>query len=661
MTIKMVDKQPDFSGWATRYNVLCSDGRTIKTGAFAHNDKTKVPLVWQHTYMEPSNILGHAILHNRDEGVYAEAFFNDTETANVAKQVVAHGDITSLSIHANNLKERNRDVFHGDIKELSLVLAGANPESYIDYIAFAHGEDDHSEAIIYTADALTHEDSEKEEEVAEVKNDERTVQDVLDTFDEDQTQVLEYLVSEALENGSKKEETKVVTEEVEEVKHSDLEDSEENTLNHSHQEGASNMTRNVFDQTENTTPAGGATLTHSQLETIMRDAKSLGSLSESFLQHSQEYGIENIDVLFPDAKNLTTSPEFIKRRTEWVQEVLGKSKHSPFSRLKTIFADITAEEARARGYVKNTMKKDEIISLLKRVTTPVTVYKKQRLDRDDIIDITDLDVVTWLKAEMRLMLDEELARAILLGDGRTDDGEDTGKIPDPAGSVNAAGIRSIANDDDMYNHKVTVHGALVPGTMVDEALRARVHYRGTGTPTLFTTDSILTDMLLEKDKMGRRLYKTVEELAGVIRVANIVPVEVMESYPEILGIMVNMQDYTVGADKGGQISMFDDFDIDWNQYKYLIETRLSGALTKPKSAITFIRTLASQVIPEMPGFLDDTITIPNKEGVEYYIDSQKVTGDVAIEETTTVDAFPAEGYVFPNNITTSWTFTYVEG
>ena len=419
------------------------------------------------------------------------------------------------------------------------------------------------------------------------------------------------------------------------------------------------MTRNVFDQSD-APEATGEVLTHSQIEQIIGDAKRIGSLKESFLAHAQNYGIENIDILFPDAKNLDKDPQFIKRRTEWVEQVIGKAKHSPFSRTKTILADITADEARARGYVKNTMKKEEVISLLKRSTTPTTIYKKQKLDRDDIIDITDLDVIAWLKAEMRLMLDEELARAVLIGDGRSAINED--KIADPIGANQGAGIRSIANDDDMYAHKVTLHDTQVPGALIEGMLRSRTHYRGTGTPTLFTTDAVLTDMLLEKDKMGRRIYNTVEELANTLRVDKIVPVEVMEYEPTLLGIMVNMADYTMGTDAGGSISFFDDFDIDWNQHKYLIETRLSGALTKPKSALVFSRVAGDEVIPTMPSFNSETntITIPDLTGVDYYINDELVTDTVVIDETTTVDALPAENYLFPLNITTSWTFTFQE-
>ena len=658
----MGEKHPDFSGWATRHDVVCSDGLTIKPGAFAHADKQKVPLMWQHGHHSPENVLGHAYLSARPEGIYAQGFFNKTEMAGIAKEMLKHGDINSLSIFANNLKKQGSNVVHGDIKEVSLVLAGANPHAYIDFVSLSHGEDEPADAVIYTGMTLSHEDkdTQKEAEVAEEKsNDEKTVADVFETLSEEQKNVVYYLIGQAIED-SKGGEPDNEDEEDEDVEHGWMtEDEFLAHVDYAIKEGINAMTRNVFDQSD-APEATGEVLTHSQIEQIIGDAKRIGSLKESFLAHAQNYGIENIDILFPDAKNLDKDPQFIKRRTEWVEQVIGKAKHSPFSRTKTILADITADEARARGYVKNTMKKEEVISLLKRSTTPTTIYKKQKLDRDDIIDITDLDVIAWLKAEMRLMLDEELARAVLIGDGRSAINED--KIADPIGANQGAGIRSIANDDDMYAHKVTLHDTQVPGALIEGMLRSRTHYRGTGTPTLFTTDAVLTDMLLEKDKMGRRIYNTVEELANTLRVDKIVPVEVMEYEPTLLGIMVNMADYTMGTDAGGSISFFDDFDIDWNQHKYLIETRLSGALTKPKSALVFSRVAGDEVIPTMPSFNSETntITIPDLTGVDYYINDELVTDTVVIDETTTVDALPAENYLFPLNITTSWTFTFQE-
>ena len=411
------------------------------------------------------------------------------------------------------------------------------------------------------------------------------------------------------------------------------------------------MTRNVFEQTETSNPR--ATLTHDQLSTIIKDGDRLGSLKESFLAHAQEYGIENIDFLFPDAKAISSTPEFLSRRMEWVAEVLNGTRHSPFSRIKSIVADITADEARAKGFVKGNLKKEEIIKLLKRVTTPATVYKKQKLDRDDVVDITDLDVVAWIKAEMRVMLDEEIARAILVGDGREADDPD---------KFNEENLRPIANDADMYSHKVTIASNASPNDVIEAVLRAHVYYRGSGRPTLFTTDEFLTDMMLQKDKIGRRLYNTEQELAAALRVTKIVPVEPMSDYNEIVAVMVNLADYTIGADKGGQISMFDDFDIDYNQLKYLLESRISGALTKPKSAVVIKRQVGTLVVPEDPTYdsATHTITIPNKAGVVYQVEGvTTAAGPVVITETSEVEASPATGYTFPANTDTSWTFVYV--
>jgi hypothetical protein len=413
------------------------------------------------------------------------------------------------------------------------------------------------------------------------------------------------------------------------------------------------MTHNVFDQ-DGAKPEGQV-LSHSQLQTIVEDVKNYGgSFKESFLAHAAEYGIEDIDMLFPDAKAVTSTPEFISRRMEWVATVLDGAKHSPFARIKSLHADITADEARARGYVKGNLKKEEIIKLLKRVTTPTTVYKKQKLDRDDIVDITDLDVVAWLKGEMRLMLEEELARAVLLGDGREPDDED---------KIDEDKLRPIAWDNEMYAHPVTVPSNISPNGIIESVLRARKNYKGTGRPTLFTTDDILTDMILLEDKMGRRLYNTEADLAAALRVDKITVVEVMENTPDLLGVIVNMSDYTIGADRGGALSMFDDFDIDYNQYKYLMETRISGALTKAKSAVVIKRTSGTTVTPTVPSFDPETntITIPSVTGVKYYDvsdDSELTAGAHVITETTDVEARPNTGYNFPHNTDADWTFAY---
>ena len=417
------------------------------------------------------------------------------------------------------------------------------------------------------------------------------------------------------------------------------------------------MTRNVFDQTGER--SSGPSLSHSQLETIVNDAQKIGSLRESFLQHAVEYGIENIDMLFPDAKALSNTPELIGRRTEWVNSVISAAHKSPFSRIKTLSADITHDEARAKGYIKGNLKKEEWFGLQKRVTTPTTIYKKQKLDRDDIVDITDLDVVAWLKGEMRLMLDEEIARAVLIGDGREVDDED---------KINEQMIRPIARDDDFYTHKVEIPAAVTGDGLVEAILRARPIYRGTGQPTLFCTENLLTDLLLLKDKMGRRLYATQAELEAALRVAKIVTVDVLESESvnggEVLGVLVNMRDYTMGADKGGNVSMFDDFDIDYNQYKYLIEGRMSGALTKFKSAQVFTRGGGTKITPEVPGFNAATgvVTIPSQTGVVY---QNRDTGEtltagaqtaLAVGDMVEIAAVPDTGYYFEHNTDNDWVF-----
>jgi hypothetical protein len=674
--------EADFSGYATKAGLKCSDGRTIMPEAFRQSDGLKVPLVWQHGHNDPGNVLGHAMLESREDGVYAYAFFNDTDPAKQAKVLVQHGDITALSIYANQLIERSKQVFHGVIREVSLVLSGANPGALIDNVTIAHADGDidtlEDEAIIYTGLPLDldfkhedkHEDKSADEPVVEPvvehadPSAEPTVQEIYDTLNEEQKTVVNYMIGVALEEASantvvaQSDESASTVNELTTVAHSDTTtdegdlNSKEGSDSMAHKEGTEEMTHNVFEQ-NGITKTSGPTLSHDQLKAIVDDAQRLGSLKESFLAHAVEYGIENIDFLFPDARNVTSVPDVISRRMEWVQSVIGNAKHSPFSRIKSTAVDITAEEARAKGYVKATLKKEEVIKLLKRVTTPTTVYKKQKLDRDDIIDITDLDVVSWLKAEMRVMLDEELARAVLIGDGRDPESED---------KIDEACLRPIAWDDEMYAHLVTVASNISGDAIVEAILRSRTYYKGTGTPTLYTTDSILTDMILLKDGMGRRLYPTETELAAALRVKEIVVVEVMEDVPDLLGVVVNIADYTMGADRGGVISMFDDFDIDYNQYKYLIETRVSGALTKPKSAIIIKRVSGTTASPTVPTYNSGThtITIPTVAGVVYTVDDVPVIGGpLVITETTVVEAVPDTGYSFPHNIDTDWTFIYI--
>jgi hypothetical protein len=471
-----------------------------------------------------------------------------------------------------------------------------------------------------------------------------TIQDVYDSFTEAQKNVVHYMIGAALEAAGS-------------ASHSDIESEDNGSEDDNnegdliHQEGHDNMSRNVFEQ-DGTKATAAPSLSHDQLSVILEDAKKPGAtLRESFLAHVAEYGIEDIDLLFPDAKSLTSQPELIARRTEWVAKVLDGAKHSPFSRIKSLTADLTADEARAKGYVKGNLKKDEIVKLLKRVTTPTTVYKKQKLDRDDIIDITDLDVVAWLKWEMRFMLEEELGRAILIGDGREPDDDD---------KIDEDHLRPIAWDDDMYSHKVTLPTEVSPADVVEGIMRARKNYKGTGRPALYTTDDILTDMLLIKDKMGRFVYDDEAALSAKLRVSEIVVVEVMENEPDILAIIVNLADYTIGADKGGQLSMFDDFDIDYNQNKYLIETRISGALTKPKSAVVIKRVSGTTVTPTAPSYNSGThtITFPSVTGVNYQVDGVTKTGTLVISATTDVEAVPAAGYNFPHGTDADWTFVY---
>ena len=556
----------DFSGWATKNNLKCSDGRTILKDAFKENDGQKVPLVWNHQHNDPNNVLGHALLENRNDGVYAYCAFNDTEAGQQAKQLVEHGDVASLSIYANKLKQRGNDVVHGVIREVSLVLAGANPGAFID-VVMSHGEDSEGDGVISMMEdislsngeiddnAISHAEENKEDKKVEENSKDMTLQAIIDTMTEDQKNVMYYLIGKAAEGNDENDEG-----------------------------GDKNMKHNVFDQTEDTQEN---TLSHDAMNTIISDAKRYGSLKESFLAHAQEYGIENIDYLFPEAETLNKTPEFIKRDTGWVSKVMNGVHHTPFSRIKSMFADITEDDARAKGYIKGNLKKEEVFSLLKRTTTPTTIYKKQKLDRDDVIDITDFDVVAWLKTEMRMMLDEEIARAILIGDGRLSSSDD---------KINEQNIRPIVSDADLYTIKTKITIA-ANATSDDKAkafirsvIKSRKNYKGSGEPTLYTTEDLVTDCLLLEDNTGRVIYDSLEKLKNVLRVKEIVTVPVMEGLKDaegndVLAIVVNLADYNVGADKGGAINMFDDFDIDYNQQKYLIETRCSGALTKPYSAI----------------------------------------------------------------------------
>lgn len=577
--------QADFSGYATRAGVKCSDGRTIMPNAFAGNDGQKVPLVWQHGHNDPNNVLGHAKLENRQDGVYAYGFFNETPGASSARESVKHGDITSLSIYANQLQEDQSNVMHGVIREVSLVLSGANPEARIDNVYIKHSdgfqEEIDGEVVIYSGAELSHADEsdKKTEDKKTEESEDRTVKDVLDTFNEEQTNVLNYLLEEVSKDSS------------DDSGDSDDSDDSDNSIEQSDLNNSDNLqgdTMNVFEKNgKKGSEDAQKVLTHSQVQEIIQDAdKNTKSLKASILAHADKYGIENIDFLFPDAQALSNKPDLISRRMEWVSTVLSGTRKNPFTRIKSMSYDITHEDARAKGYITGNMKKDEYFGLARRETTPQTIYKRQKLDRDDIIDVTTLDVVAWLKAEMRIMLDEEIARAILFGDGREVDDED---------KIREDKIRPIATDHSFYTHPIEIpaEDADNPDAITELIIRSHKHYRGSGNVTLFTSTDFLTDLLLQKDQLGRRLYRSEAELASEMRVSKIVTTELLDDlYREnttiagLKGIIVNLSDYSVGTDRGGQITMFDDFDIDFNQYKYLIEGRMSGALTKPKSAIS---------------------------------------------------------------------------
>lgn len=605
----------DFSGWATKNNIQCSDGRTIMKDAFKQNDGQKVPLVWNHQHNDPSEILGHALLENRADGVYAYCKFNDTESGQTAKALVKNGDIDKLSIYANKLKSQMNNVIHGCIREVSLVLAGANPGAYIESV-MVHGEgaEAEEEVVIYNDEQIeTSEESDKESENdeknqngkiehsddADAKNNEKedkadmedekkekTVQEVIDTMNEEQKQAMYAVVGQALEDQANN--------------NGDDEENDEDG-------GEEKMKHNVFDNDNN-----DEVLQHSEIMAeAIRDAKKYGSMRDSVLAHAEEAGLTDaqtnrainnitkwdgtgsaIDLLFPEATELYREPRMIEKDNSWVAKVMNAAKHTPFSRVKTTFGRMNEETARAKGYIKGNKKANIALSVLNRVTTPTTVYIKNEIDRDDVIDITDFDVVVWQKREMRKQLDKELALAMLLGDGR--DVSDANKI-------NEQNIRPVISDDDMYTIKYTVtkgkdytqegnsysdNDSRTKG-IIRAAIRARKDYKGSGTPTFFTTEDVVTDMLLIEDQNGRRIYNSIQELATALRCKEIVTIPEMEAeaYKDVYAVIVNMNDYTAGADKGGSVNMFDDFDIDYNQMKYLIETRMSGALTVPYSAI----------------------------------------------------------------------------
>lgn len=683
--------EADFSGYATRADIRCSDGRTITPDAFKHQDKIEVPLVWQHNHDSPQNVLGHAVLEHRDvnhpdgAGIYCYGFFNDTEAGQTTKALVVHGDVKALSIYANGLVEKSKTVLHGAIREVSVVLSGANPGAFIDNIRIAHSDDDveifEDQAIIYTGlplehkspetDDLSHEEGDKPDG-SDDDADEESFQDIYDGMSEKEKEVVHYMIGAALEQaGSGDDADKGVQHSAD----SDPEDKGEgedkgdtNDDNNpegdlEHQEGDTNMSRNIFDQSgaSSTLTAIDTSkrLSHADLEKIVEQAKRPGgSFKEAVLAHAATYGIDNIELLFPDAKAIESTPQFISRRMEWVAAVLDGTKHSPIAAVKTLLADITKEEARAKGYIKGNRKEEEVFSLLARSVRPGTIYKKQKLDRDDLLDITDVNVVSWLKAEMRLMIEEELARAILVGDGRAANHPD--KVKDPMGAIDGVGIRSIFHDDDLYSIKTELPSNVDSRSVVKALVRAMDDYRGSGGATMFISRASLTDMMLEEDRFGRPLYANRGELADKIGVSNIVTVDLFTEYDGLFAIIVSLADYTIGSNRGGELTSFEDFDIDFNQYKYLQETRLSGGLTKPFSAIVVTRAAGTAVVPQAPSFdgATDTITIPTQEGVTYEIDgvAQADGAQVVITEPTTVDAFADAGYYIPAGTTRSWYF-----
>ncbi len=737
----MTALKPDFSGWATKADLLCTDGRTIERGAFAHQDKVKVPLVYMHQHTNPENILGHAILEHREEGVWTEGFFNETAPAKHMKHAIDHGDITQMSIWANQLKEAGKRVLHGAIREVSLVISGANPGANIVNVTLQHDGFDEvleDEVIIYTGLPIAHGDI-NPEQLDHADGDTETFEDIFETLNEKQRDLFVYAIAQAAGeslaqssmDGSPemKEIYEAMSDEQKtfvhlalaevsgnsEASHSDIDtdadsdagdstDAEGNTdadgessadstdtdsdagdstdtdsnTDADAGEGTDTDTTDESKGTEMTQTsvqhnafegdqkdgAGSAVLSHDDLKGIVADAmKSEVKLSEQINRYALQHGIQDIDVLFPEAKSLMDTPEFFSRRTEWVNKVMSGVRKSPFARIKTVTADITVQEARAKGYITGNLKKDEFFRVAKRITTPTTIYKKQKLDRDDMVDITDFDVVTWLKGEMRLMLDEELARAVLLGDGR-DSGSDD--------KINEDCIRPIATDHELYTTVVNVNiddASSSVREVLDAIVRNRRHLRGSGLPTMFCAESLIAEFMLLRDGVNRALYNNLTEVAAVLRVESIVPVEIMEEEDsDIVCILVNLSDYVLGADKGGNVSLFDDFDIDYNQYKYLIETRVSGALAKFKSALVVKKVAAASVliVPSAPTQDPDTkaVTIVNTANVVYRrTDTDAVVNAAgspyAVAEDTelTIEATPAAGFHFADSEVDDWTFT----
>ncbi len=652
--------EADFSGYATKAGLECSDGRTITPEAFAHQDKVTVPLVWQHGHNSPLNVLGHAVLEAREDGIYAYGFFNETEAGTASRTLVQHGDINKLSIYANKLKHAARNVTHGVIREVSLVLAGANPKALIDYVRLQHSEDPNDytlaedEAVIHMGLEFEHGsvDSNVFDEDDDNELSHATLKEIFEGFTDEEKNVVYYMIGTAVEEAQKGE-----LAQAEPTTEGDL----------VHQEGSDTVKRNVFDQTD--AGKGGAdTLSHDDMKGIFKRADKMGSFRDALDEYALAHSISNVSALFPEAKAATTRPEWIRRDDSWVMTVLNGAKKLPYTRIKNWFADLTLEDARAKGYVTGEFKKEQWFEISQRTTRPTTVYKKQRMDRDTMLDITEFDVVVWLWEEMRFMLQEELARAILIGDGRPVDHDD--KIKDPAGATDGEGIRSILNEHEVYTTKVTINLADADSDhneIIKECLRARKKYKGSSGPLFFTTNAIAVEMLLLEDTTGRRLYNTMQDVAAALMVSRIVEVEPMEeaAYERVIGIFVNMNDYSIGTDKGGEITTFDDFNIDYNKYTYLIETRLSGALVKYKAALVVMKPGADSatgdddalVTPNKPSFVASTgvVTIPSQTGVVYKNDKTGATLSSGAQSALANGAYlfvraePASGYYFRTN------------
>jgi Phage capsid family len=677
-----VKMEADFSGYATKAGLKCSDGRTIMPDAFKHQDEMKVPLVWQHGHTDPENVLGHAILENRADGVYCYGFFNKSKKADHARGLLEHKDITMMSIWANELIERGKKVLHGAIREVSLVLSGANPGALIENVALRHSDGEETtledEAIIYTGLSFEHAIGSDDDKIVKQldhgngnagdgsgsgsgsgNNDQETIQDIYDSMTDKQKQVVHYMVGEAMmTSGSGS--------------------AQQDNLNSGNGDGngdgngagnaddksdkkGKEMKHNVFESGDKGGEGKTATLSHSDVKGIIADASKSGSLKDAVEDYCLEHGITDIDTLFPEAVTLDKEPSFLARRVEWVGSLLGAVRKSPFSRIKTIAADITIDEARAKGYVTGALKKEEFFGVTKRTTTPTTIYKKQQLDRDDVVDITDFDVVTWLKGEMRLMLDEELARAILIGDGRDVSDDD---------KINEQNIRPIAKEHELFATTVTVNLGDANSSiteLIDAIVGNRRFYKGTGQPTMYTSETIISQFMLLRDSLGRRIYQTINDVANELRVSSIVPVEAMEDDTSVIAIIVNPVDYVVGATAGGQVSMFDDFDIDYNLQKYLIETRVSGALTRLKSALIVKQSDSGDaaVTPAEPTFVNGTgvVTVPSTAHVVYKnaeTDATLVAGAqtaIAVGDTFSIRAEAATGYYIASDGDDYWTFT----